>query len=304
MLPLCLQQSVSRKGATRWVLACGVALLGACASPPEMAYPTGQGRQPLNKPLAAPLPDASLAYDAPEIQRLSEALNQLQEQINEAQSGGRPFAAKRIQVSARVPIGGTDSTGSKAANTSANTTALAAVPPASATPAASTSEAKAVTTPTVKGVIQVLPAPDSKVFGLEPADTTLIGVLLRWAGQMGWLMRLNGVAVDGHRFPRHAVAYADVALERGTHAQTAVPKATVPTETPTTLPTDQVVPGSDALASAVARLMQAHSHYQYELTVAVGFNLDKGELEVSSQALAPPAGAGSSAKAAATTPLK
>lgn len=256
--------------ARTWALPLGLGvLLAACAAPPELAYPSGQGKKPLTQAIENEAPKFAqgetkpqvLAHDAPDIQRLSDALAQLQAQISEAQAGGTR-SLTRSSASALVPQGMAPS-GPKAA-------------PSPFTPFLQNAGRVALANkPAPQGVIQVQPPNGSQVFQLEPGDTTLVGVLLRWARQAGWQMRLNGTWVDGQRFPQHPVPYADLALER--------PTGTAPTANAANAASSST-PG---LEPAVAALLQAHSRFQNQISLSLSLLADKAELQVNSQAVAP-----------------
>ena len=266
-------------------------MLSACAAPPELAYPTGQGKRALNSPgvqsLAAETSEeASVpvvpAHDAQDIQRLSEALTQLQLQLNQVPVGGRtqteatlpspsrwslsgrplPQHTSRAAASVKAPLAKTEIAsgplgGNQAVDPARNFTQ-------GESPTAGLTK---VDLAPIKGVIQVNPPTQNPVFSLEPGDTTLLGVLWRWSREMGWHMRLNGVRVDGRRFPAHPVAYADVGLERAL---------------------DRVLQGR-ALEPALAALLQAHGAYQNQLDITLVLQSEKAEMSVQSFKKSPPA---------------
>ena len=282
-------EQVFRQIARTWALSLGLGvLLASCAAPPEMAYPSGQGKKPLAQVFTDETPKLGpgqpkpqvMAHDAPDIQRLSEALAQLQAQISEAQAGGVRLPTRAL-TPARVPIGAAQPLAQKAVLGAAINPALnpAVSPALNPVVPAVAAQGPPPETPPPQGVIQVQPPAESQVFQLEPGDTTLLGVLLRWARQSGWQMRLNGTWVDGQRFPQHPVPYADVALERSTGPATAgtvAPVASAPGST-----------GGSGLEPAVAALLQAHSRYQHQLSLSLSLLADKAELQVNSQAVPP-----------------
>lgn len=291
-----LKQVFRSKG----VLLVTCALLAACAAPPELVYPTEQGKRvSISSSASTSLAETTLqsqttvvlAHDAADIQRLSEALTQLQMQLSHAQAGGR-LQGVPVQWPLSSPSNGR---GILPSNTLAKTNSKSALPmpplqPASkpyemdpgrpnATslsaqtpvqdrlPSGTPSKAASQLVPVaVKGVIQITPPAPSVAFHLEPSDTTLLGVLWRWSRQLGWQMRLNGTLVDGQRFPSHPVAYADVGLER----------------------TADMPPAGHPMQDALGVLLQAHSAYQNQLELRLVLQADKAELEVQSTSKTPP----------------
>jgi hypothetical protein len=265
----------------RWsLLLAGGLLLGACVAPPEMAYPSGQGKRSLIS--AASRAQASevaaveqgpvvLPHDAADIQRLSAALTQLRTQLAEAMAGKRPNMAGNPLVSlssksslVQKPPETLQTTAPKSLSASIGVEPVPdlfrnASANANANPKATPNPVEAVPVP-VKGLIQVNPPVRNVVFHLEPSDTTLVGVLWRWTRQMGWQMRLNGTLVDGLRFPAHSVAYADVGVERSS---------------------ELAAPGQ-ALETALGALLQAHAEYQDQLDFTLILLSDKMEINVQS----------------------
>jgi hypothetical protein len=229
--------------------------LWGCASAPDIAYLSGRAKVAINSPLTPAhrlQPATNLAHDAPDITRLTLALEQLKTQLEDARAGKPLGSAKRFAMT-RPP--------SPSPLPSASATASSSPPsPGASSPGASPPPSTHLVAMAPEAVFHLPADPELQSFGIDTTDTTLVGVLARWSRQAGWQLRLNGRLVATHRFPRHGVSYADVAL----------------TSSASTLKASELEP-------AVAALVQAHGRYQHQLDFSVAIQAEAREIILTSQ---------------------
>jgi hypothetical protein len=240
--------------AQKVLLSVAVALSGfivACTSAPELRHPAGKSKQavPGNQEAAAryeaqrlgvslPQTPVVLSHDADDVKALSDQLEQLKQQIKQAKS-----------FPALVGTNGNSSLPLRSQNKSLNRE----LPPVTQWPAPSA----APLTHEKDAPVWVSAA---RRFEVTAKDTTLLGVVVRWAQLNDWRVQLNGAALRAGAFPSHTTAYADIAL----------------------LPIAKGL-GADELDVALGALLEAHQHFKERLAFEVALKTTAQELVIQSK---------------------
>lgn len=103
-----------------------------------------------------------------------------------------------------------------------------------------------------------------KRFEVSTKDTSLIGVVVRWAQLTEWRVYLNGALLDAPSFPFHTVAYADIPLALSAKGV-----------------------GHDELALAIGALLQAHQQFKERIVLTLALRPGTQELLVTSELARP-----------------